>query len=584
MSKNMIANRYEVFQHIGQGGMADVFLAVDTILNRQVAIKILRSELCTDAVSVLRFEREAQAATTLSHPNIVEIYDVGDYKGHHYIVMEYVPGKTLKKVIHDRGALLTAEAIDIEKQLVSATGEAHRRGIIHRDIKPQNVIVKADGSIKILDFGIALAKGSMQLTEANNVMGSVHYLAPELAKGESASVQSDIYALGIVLFEMLTGDVPFKADSAVQVALMQMRNEIPPVRSINPELPQSIENVIIRATAKDPAMRYRSCTEMLQDLSTCLRPERANEKRVVLSARQVPTDHGFDTLPEHVLTDTGGPSPKVETIIRSSNSKVVQPAVKKKTKNRIKPLTILLIVLLFILGASGVYFALRTLQQMNEESRHVEVPDIIGLTVAEASTVCDENNLVIDGHNISYTLTESTEKGKIIAVEPGVGTEIERGSSLKLTVSSGLYAVAPNLIGKSLEEVQQMLSEPQYSNIILETVEQQAEGAEPGTVISQELLEVGEQFNPAAKTELRIVYVAYPTIEIPWELEWMPIEDAERTLTEMGARVFTSPLDDSSLSEEEKENLARGVVIKCDPEFGTAYTQREDNYIILFYY
>ena len=214
--KNMIANRYEVFKHIGQGGMADVFLAVDTILNRQVAIKILRSELSTDAVSVLRFEREAQAATALTHPNIVDIYDVGDYKGHHYIVMEYVEGKTLKQVIQARGALLKEEAVDIMKQLVSAISEAHKRGIIHRDIKPQNVIVKADGTIKVLDFGIALAKGSMQLTQANNVMGSVHYLAPELARGESASVQSDIYALGIVLFEMLTGDVPFKADSAVQ--------------------------------------------------------------------------------------------------------------------------------------------------------------------------------------------------------------------------------------------------------------------------------------------------------------------------------------------------------------------------------
>ena len=266
MSKNTIANRYEVFQHIGQGGMADVFLAIDTILNRQVAIKILRSELCTDAISILRFEREAQAATALSHPNIVEIYDVGEYKGHHYIVMEYVPGKTLKSIIRDRGGLVLEEAIDISKQLCSATQEAHNRGIIHRDIKPQNVIVKSDGSIKILDFGIALAKGSMQITQANNVMGSVHYLAPELAKGEPATVQSDIYALGIVLYEMLTGDVPFKAENAVQVAIMQMRNTIPSPRSINPSIPQSVENIILKATSKDPALRYRTCTEMLDDL------------------------------------------------------------------------------------------------------------------------------------------------------------------------------------------------------------------------------------------------------------------------------------------------------------------------------
>ena len=187
--KNVVANRYEVVQHIGQGGMADVFLAIDTILNRHVAIKILRSDQSTDAISILRFEREAQAATTLAHPNIVEIYDVGEYKNHHYIVMEYVAGKTLKKVIRDRAPLLNLEAVDTMKQLTSAVAEAHKRGIIHRDIKPQNVIVKSDGSLKILDFGIATAKGSAQLTQANNVMGSVHYLAPELAKGEPASPQ-----------------------------------------------------------------------------------------------------------------------------------------------------------------------------------------------------------------------------------------------------------------------------------------------------------------------------------------------------------------------------------------------------------
>ena len=280
--KNVIADRYEVVSHIGQGGMADVFLAVDTILNRQVAIKILRADLSTDAVSILRFEREAQAAAALAHPNIVEIYDVGDYKGHHYIVMEYVTGKTLKQVIRSRGPLVNEEAVDIMKQLCSAISEAHSRGIIHRDIKPQNVIVKADGSIKILDFGIATAKGSMQLTQANNVMGSVHYLAPELAKGEAASPQSDIYALGIVLYEMLAGDVPFKADQAVQIALKHMREPMPDVRLINASVPQSIANVITRATAKDPNNRYGSCREMLQDISTCLRPERLNERKLVL--------------------------------------------------------------------------------------------------------------------------------------------------------------------------------------------------------------------------------------------------------------------------------------------------------------
>ena len=284
--KNVIANRYEVIQHIGQGGMADVFRAVDAILNREVAIKILRSDL-SDNVSILRFEREAQAAAALAHPNIVEIYDVGDYKGHHYIVMEYIPGLTLKQIIRNRAPLLNEEAVDIMKQLTSATTEAHSRGIIHRDLKPQNVIIKGDGTAKILDFGIATAKGSMQLTQANNVMGSVHYLAPELAKGDNATPQSDIYSLGVVFYEMLAGDVPFKADQAVQVALKHMREDFPNIRSINPDVPQSIANIIARATAKDPLKRYLSAKEMYDDLNTCLSPERLNEEPLVIENKPV---------------------------------------------------------------------------------------------------------------------------------------------------------------------------------------------------------------------------------------------------------------------------------------------------------
>ena len=202
----LIANRYQLLESVGQGGMADVYKAMDTILNRIVAIKILRGELADDPMTLLRFQREASAASKLSHPNVVDVYDVGESEGRHYIVMEYVPGKTLKQVIRERGPLMNEEGVDIMKQLVSAIAEAHSRGIIHRDIKPQNVIVKSDGSIKMLDFGIATAKGSLQLTQANNVMGSVHYLAPELARGQQATVQSDIYALGIVMFEIFAGD------------------------------------------------------------------------------------------------------------------------------------------------------------------------------------------------------------------------------------------------------------------------------------------------------------------------------------------------------------------------------------------
>lgn len=572
MANNMIANRYEVFKHIGQGGMADVFLAMDTILNREVAIKILRSELCTDPVSVVRFEREAQAATTLSHPNIVEIYDVGEYKGHRYIVMEYVPGRTLKQVIRSRGSLEPDEAIDIEKQLVSAVSEAHHKGIIHRDIKPQNIIVKSDGSIKILDFGIAIAKGNIQVTQANNVMGSVHYLAPELAKGKPASVQSDIYALGIVLFEMLSGDVPFKADSAVQVALMQMRNEMPSIRTINPSIPQSIENIITRATAKDPSKRYSSCVDMLDDLRTCFRRDRINERKLVLSPRQADREQGYN-----------------EENVDSSKDKVVKPAVAKKKNNNIL-LKVVVAILVLLASVGGVYGVIQS-GIFDPKKDIAVVPDLLGRSITEAKDLCIEANLVLDTSNITYTLTDTTSKGQIIETDPVSGTEIEKGSRIKVTVSSGIAEVADNYIGWNITDATSDIASKKnsngiekYKNTKVTTVEETSENSTPGEVIKQELLEPGTRFNPDNTTEIRLVYASYPTIVIPGNLEGMSIEEAEKVLQDMGAMVLASNLDTTNLTPEEIENLQTGVVIKTDPELGSEYTQREDNYIILYYY
>ena len=572
MANNMIANRYEVFKHIGQGGMADVFLAMDTILNREVAIKILRSELCADPVSVVRFEREAQAATTLSHPNIVEIYDVGEYKGHRYIVMEYVPGRTLKQVIRSRGSLEPDEAIDIEKQLVSAVSEAHHKGIIHRDIKPQNIIVKSDGSIKILDFGIAIAKGNIQVTQANNVMGSVHYLAPELAKGKPASVQSDIYALGIVLFEMLSGDVPFKADSAVQVALMQMRNEMPSIRTINPSIPQSIENIITRATAKDPSKRYSSCVDMLDDLRTCFRRDRINERKLVLSPRQADREQGYN-----------------EENVDSSKDKVVKPAVAKKKNNNIL-LKVVVAILVLLASVGGVYGVIQS-GIFDPKKDIAVVPDLLGRSITEAKDLCIEANLVLDTSNITYTLTDTTSKGQIIEADPVSGTEIEKGSRIKVTVSSGIAEVADNYIGWNITDATSDIASKKnsngiekYKNTKVTTVEETSENSTPGEVIKQELLEPGTRFNPDNTTEIRLVYASYPTIVIPGNLEGISIEEAEKVLQDMGAMVLASNLDTTNLTPEEIENLQTGVVIKTDPELGSEYTQREDNYIILYYY
>lgn len=563
--KNVIADRYEVVSHIGQGGMADVFLAVDTILNRQVAIKILRADLSTDAVSILRFEREAQAAAALAHPNIVEIYDVGDYKGHHYIVMEYVTGKTLKQVIRSRGPLVNEEAVDIMKQLCSAISEAHSRGIIHRDIKPQNVIVKADGSIKILDFGIATAKGSMQLTQANNVMGSVHYLAPELAKGEAASPQSDIYALGIVLYEMLAGDVPFKADQAVQIALKHMREPMPDVRLINASVPQSIANVITRATAKDPNNRYGSCREMLQDISTCLRPERLNERKLVLH-------ENIQKQKKEQTNVKAEPARGKHTNFTSSHT--YETSSHEKGKNYTKPVATIFGIVVVV----GIIAALI----FNFLPRNTKVPSIQGMSLQDAEKALHKANLNIDESNISYELTEDIEQGIVISSSPEEGSEVGGDTSISLVVSSGIGVTCDDFVGQNITDVKKQLNS-QYPNLTVNAVSEDSMKT-GGTILRQEKLQAGTLFDPSKPNEITLVYATYPTITIPDDIIGMDVQSAQRELEHMGAVVRTSNRDTTQMSQEELDSITPGVVISCDPASGTSYTQKENNYITLYYY
>jgi len=573
--KNVIANRYEVVQHIGQGGMADVFRGVDTILNREVAIKILRADLSTDAVSILRFEREAQAATALAHPNIVEIYDVGDYKGHHYIVMEFVPGRTLKQVIRARGPLLKEEAIDIMKQLTSAVSEAHAKGIIHRDIKPQNVIVKADGSVKILDFGIATAKGSMQLTQANNVMGSVHYLAPELAKGEQASAQSDIYALGIVLYEMLAGDVPFKADQAVQVALRHMRDPMPSLREANPTVPQSIENIVIRATAKDPNKRYRSCREMWQDLSTCLKAERANEPKLVI---ETPPQPKKETPAQNKAKPAANAGREVKKEVRKETRRSEpEPA----PKNKLLPW---LIGIITAVALAGIIAALIFMDVIHFGPRTVAVPDIEGMTIQAARDACDESQLVLDTINVEYTLTDDVERGLIISCTPSVGDEVEKNTEIKVVVSNGIGVRIEDFTasGMTISKAEEYIA-ANYKLMKVTAVEEDS-GEPPGTIIRQEGLEPGTLFSPDLASNITLVYSRFPTVTIPEDIIGRPINDAIAELEAMGIVVRSSNRDISGMTQEEIEQLEFGVVIDSDPYIGYSYVQKDDNYVILYYY
>lgn len=583
--KNVIAGRYEVVSHIGQGGMADVFLAVDNILNRQVAIKILRSDMSSDEKSILRFEREAQASAALAHPNIVEIYDVGEYKNHYYIVMEYLQGKTLKQIVRARGPLFNDEAVDIMKQLVSAVAEAHSKGIIHRDLKPQNVVVKADGSVKILDFGIATAKGAMQLTQTNNVMGSVHYLAPELAKGKPASPQSDIYALGIIFYEILAGDVPFKAEQAVQVALAHLREAMPSIREKNPTLPQSVENVITRATAKNPEERYKNCAEMYADIATCLSPERLNEPAVVTAAPEEPkpAKEKPAEVQEEAKPERKGSGKKQGT---KTKSKARTKAKKEKTtliKNKK-----LMKMLSGIIGGVAVAAVLATLiftGTISFGGKIVNVPDIAGMTLAEAKQTVLDSGLKFNGEGVTYILTDDVEKGRIVYVQPETGTEVEKGAPITVTVSSGIGISMENFIGMNINDAQNRISSsPEKYELLKVNIEEEESDAPAGTVIRQEKLEPGDKFNPEVASQVTLVYSSYPTITIPEDIIDMDINTAVDRLQNMGVMVRTSNRDTTQMSQEELDHLKVGVVIECNPAAGTSYTQKGSNYITLYFY
>ncbi len=569
--EKMIAQRYMVVKHIGQGGMADVYVALDTLLNREVAVKVLRGELCSDPIALLRFQREAQASCALIHPNIVEIYDVGEDQGQHYIVMEYIRGKTLKQLIHQRGALLLQEAVDIMKQLVSATCEAHKKGIIHRDIKPQNVLVKDDGSIKMVDFGIALAHDAMQLTQSDSVMGSVHYLAPELARGENATYQSDIYSLGIVFFELLSGEVPFHGETPVQIALRHMRDEIPSIRSINPSIPQSVENIILRATVKRKEFRYATAQEMLNDLYTCLDPRRMNEPKLNFEEQNESLTRQTKLIDQVKKAEPALPAAGRKKKSSSSN--------KKKRKNGY---ALFLWAAMAFLGIFGLVWILILSSSFLSRHRTVTVPVCTGYTVNECTEILADSGLSINTSNISYEYTDSVEEGKIIAVSPSEGSEVEKGTQLKITVSSGTWLVMEDYTGKNVKEATEAVQN-QYSNVRVSTVQEDNSGQIPGTILRQELLLPGDKFSPRSSQEVRFVVAAYPNFQIPQSILGMNIDDAKNYLESLGASIMLE-------GEEKPENngtvetALSGVVIRCQPSVGTWYTQEEDNYITLTYY
>ena len=446
-----INDRYQIIKTIGEGGMANVYLAQDTILNRQVAVKILRGDLADDEKFVRRFQREALSASKLNHPNIVEVYDVGEDNGQYYIVMEYVNGKTLKSLVKKRGALTLPEVIDIMTQLLSAVMCAHDSYIIHRDIKPQNVMILEDGKVKIMDFGIAMALNSNELTQTNSVMGSVHYLPPEQANGSGSTIKSDIYSLGILMYELLTGKVPFKGDNAVEIAIKQMKEPIPSVCKQNPDIPQSIENIILRACAKNPKNRYDSVKEMYEDVLKALNEDEMNQKKLVYK------------YPEHELEETKV-MPNLSRLEKNQKEEEEVPKVKKKksVKDKILWITggicavLVALICLFII----VYPKL-------VEVPDVTIPDVSNLTVPEAEAKLKETGLLV-ASDVEEKENDEIEPGKVVGTNPQVGRTVKEGTEVTIIIAKESGKVTlENYVGMTYKTVEANLKNAGL-NVIVE--------------------------------------------------------------------------------------------------------------------
>lgn len=418
-----INDRYAIIRTLGEGGMANVYLAYDTILDRNVAVKVLRGDLANDEKFVRRFQREALSASSLNHPNIVEMYDVGEDDGQYYIVMEYVEGKTLKQLLKRRGSLTITEVIDIMSQLTDGMAHAHDSYIIHRDIKPQNIMILENGLIKITDFGIAMALNSTQLTQTNSVMGSVHYLPPEQANGKGSTIRSDIYSMGILMYELLTGGVPYKGENAVEIALKHLKETLPSIRKKLPELPQSVENIILKATAKNPQNRYKDAREMYQDIVTALDESRSNEKRYVYPYSESDQEN-TKVLNDAVKEISVREKREVEEMSRNDNQK----------QNKLLIILASIFTGLVVLTATVVLLLPKL-----TKNKEFALPDVSNLSQKDASNKLTKAGLTVKCSEGDYEYIPSDEVKENYAVKtvPAAGTLVKKGKQVCLYLSSG---------------------------------------------------------------------------------------------------------------------------------------------------
>ena len=477
----IFAGRYRIIKQIGRGGMADVYLAKDLILDgEEVAVKVLRTNYQTDPIAVARFQREARAMADLDHPHIVRITDIGEEEGQQYLAMEYVAGLDLKRYIKEHHPLSNEEAVRIMGQILLAMRLAHTRGIVHRDLKPQNILLTPDGTAKVTDFGIAVAFAETSLTQTNSMLGSVHYLSPEQARGSKATVQSDIYAMGIIFYEMLTGHIPYDGDSAVTIALQHFQKPLPSVIAENPSVPQALENVVIKATAKKLTDRYKSVAEMYVDLSSSLSYNRRNEPKLVFDDVTKADTKTLPKVPQSTLTSipkVQTQSPKPQTAKPSQQVSEDNYATKPVKKRKFRVRYMILLASIVLVAASLIWILSRT-------PATIAIPNVAGQTVAEAKEILKKANFEI-GEEKSEA-SEKVEEGRIIRTDPDAGTGRKEGTKINLVVSSGKQSFQlSNYIGRKSTDVIAELKQKKVPENLIKIEEEESSESEEGTVLRQ---------------------------------------------------------------------------------------------------
>lgn len=552
-------NRYEILDVLGAGGTAIVYKARDTELNRPVTLKILREQYANDDQFVRRFKHEAQAVACLSHPNIVSIYDVAFDRDSHYLVMEYVEGCTLKQYLEQKGRLSINETLYIMHQLLDGLDHAHKHNVIHRDIKPHNILLDAHMNVKVTDFGIAIAVSDITQTYSKDIMGSVHYMSPEQVKGVAVTEASDIYSAGVVMYEMLTGVLPFSGDNAIGVAMQHVQNEVIPPHKINPEIPVELSSVVMKALRKDPSMRYTDAKEMQAAL---VNPTLSMDGMAGYGGSQdtrkinnVMTD-GTDMQPEQPQKKRGLSSLIFDEVEVDENGNEIgdssqnqhrrqQPKpVKKQSSNK---KTVLLVILACLIVGIGVF----AVSSLLGGGKTVEVPDVVGRNVDEAIEMLTAKDL---DYTLEYKTADELDDGKdydegeVVEQSVEAGTEVKTGKSIKLTVCSGEGPVeVPNVVGKNVDAAKAMLEEMGL-NVIIE--EEENDSYAPDTVFDQSLKE-GSEAEAGDKITLKVSKELEVTVP---NLVGLSLDDAKASLAKNKLAV-------GSISKENSDSYGPDQVI-----------------------